>query len=249
MLPDEVLEATVNNLPEVSQPNPAVSEVILLGPLKNAIWPLVPDPATPPDPTVQVTMWFDPSRQRAEPVLDDRPRRLIVVEPAVPKLIVLPVTPVPILIVFAEAPVPRLTVPVPVESRVKAPAPLLFRVNPVFNVEAEITGFAPENVNAVEVKVSPLYVPAVMLPPVSTFNPPNEEIDSVPEAFPITLFPVPVPTFVVPLPVLFKFTVPVIVAPPVPCIRPDCELTPTEVNEDPRVSAPADVTTKFAPFI
>lgn len=83
-------------------------------------------------------------------------------------------------------------------------------------MEGEIVGVAPEKVKAVEVSVSPLYVPAVMFPPVVTLRPPEELIESVPVPLPMTVFPVPVPTFVAPLPELFRFAVPVRVSPPVP---------------------------------
>lgn len=67
-LPVAVGEVKVNSLLVVSQPKPAVSEVILLAVVKKAIWPAVPEPAIPPEPVVQVTAWFDALTQTALPV-------------------------------------------------------------------------------------------------------------------------------------------------------------------------------------
>src|SRR5579859_4748577 len=72
IFPVALLEAIENSLFVVSHPKPVVSLVILLAPLKKAICPEVPLPDTPPAPTVQVTIWLLPSRQRAEPVLEER---------------------------------------------------------------------------------------------------------------------------------------------------------------------------------
>ena len=60
----------VNKLLVASQPKPEVSEVIEDVESKKAIWPIVPEPETPPDPTVQVTNLLElpVSTQTALPV-------------------------------------------------------------------------------------------------------------------------------------------------------------------------------------
>lgn len=245
MIPEEVAEiispvafaeAIVNSLFVVSQPNPDVSDVIDPEPLKKAICPLVPDPAIPPDPTVHVTSWFEPFRQIVVPVLFVKPVKfiapaIVVVSLALPMLmvsavvlsvailIVLPAVPVPKLIVLALLPVPRFRVFDPVVSIVPAAA----KVRAV----------------GVVVIVSRLATP-LRTPPVVTLRPPLEDIWKVP-----LLLPMLVPA----VPVLFILVVPVTVNPPVPCMSPLWEFTPTEVIDELRVSAPLDVTTQFAPFI
>jgi len=77
-------------------------------------------------------------------------------------LIVLAAVPLPIETNFALLPLPRSTSPVVPESTVTAPVPLELRVIPVFVVDAEITGFTPEKVNAVDVKVLVLIVPPIV---------------------------------------------------------------------------------------
>lgn len=69
--------------------------------------------------------------------------------------------------------VPAMTfVPVPVPS-VKVPVPFALTVNPVSDVDGEITGLAPEKVNALAVKVLVLIVP-VTIRLLSTFTSPPE---------------------------------------------------------------------------
>ena len=63
-----------------------------------------------------------------------------------------------------------------------------------------------------------------------------------------TRAPVELPILVAAVPVALMLAVPVTVIPPVPWIRPVPELTPTEVKDDAKVSAPAAVTVQLVPL-
>lgn len=219
-LPVVSVEVILKRLFAVSHPNPELSDVSVEVPLKKAIWPEVPVPDIPPDPTVQVTKLFEPLRQIALPVPEERPVKdtvpaTVVVSRAdailmvsatellVPILTVFPAVPVPMLIVFALLPVARLTVPVVPVSKVTAPvvpevsesavpAPLVMA--PVPAKPSEVA----------EVEIVSIEATPVSAPPVVTFKPPLDARAKVPVALPMVMLFVPVPSDTAPLPLSVK---------------------------------------------
>jgi hypothetical protein len=201
-VPVAVVEVTVNSLLVVSQPNPDASELILFVPLKKAICPEVPDPDTL-EPLAQVPTLFDEIHKAvpevaARLVKDRLPTEKVPVVPLSAKLAK----------VF--------------DPSVKPKVPVL-PMAMVGAVEVRDIAAAAESVMVLEAfnVVTPETAPAVV-----TFNP-VEVNDKVPLELPTAVLPVPVPTLVAAPPEAFKFTVPVIVSPPVPCNRPDPEFNPT----------------------
>ena len=94
---------------------------------------------------------------------------VVPVTPVVPSIVFVELLlPMPIVVVLA---VPKFTVPAPLVFKVNIPVPLARTVRAVLVVLALMTGFAPANVKAVELKVLVLYVPDAEILPVKVSPP------------------------------------------------------------------------------